>query len=91
MERLLNSNDTAAKPTEQEFEEQVEDYNIGSDQDPQIIKLAKGFPKEYKQRYLELFKQYMDVFSWSCDALKTFDTNIIQHKIPLKSGEKPYK
>lgn len=30
-------------------------------------------------------------FSWSCDVLNTFDTNFIQHKIPLKTGMKPYK
>lgn len=33
----------------------------------------------------------MDVFSWSYDDLNNFDPNIIQHKIPLKVGIKPYK
>ena len=33
----------------------------------------------------------MDVFAWSYDDLETFDTTIIQHKIPLKIGMKPYK
>ena len=31
------------------------------------------------------------MFSWSYDYLKTFDTSVIQHKIPLKTGVKPYK
>jgi len=91
LERLFNSNDVVAKPIEQEIEVQVVDCNIGSEKDPQIIKLAKGVPHKYKQRYLDLLKNYMDVFAWSYDDLKTFDTSIIQHKIPLKGGVKPYK
>ena len=56
-----------------------------------MIKRLKGIPLQYRQRYLDLFKTYKDVFSWSYDDLKSFDTNIIQHKIPLKSGIKPCK
>lgn len=90
LERLFNSNDVAIKPTKQELEEKVEGCNIGTKQDPKVVKLAKGVPKENKQRYMDIFKRYMDVFSWSYVDLKTFDIAIIQHKIPLKRGVKPY-
>ena len=30
----------------------------------------------------------MDIFSWSYEDLKTYDTSIIQHKIPLKPDTK---
>eukprot|EP00253_Pinus_taeda_P033457 PITA_33457 len=56
-----------------------------------MIKLSKGIPLQYRQRYLNLFKIYKDIFSWSYEDLKAFDTNIIHHKIPLKSGIKPCK
>jgi hypothetical protein len=36
-------------------------------------------------------KQYSDIFAWSYEDLKVFDTEIIQHKIPLKPGSKPVK
>lgn len=85
MERLFNSNDVVVKPAEQELEEEVEDCDIETKEDPKIIKLAKGFPREYTKRYLNLFKEYMDVFAWSYDDLKTFDCGVIQHKIPLKT------
>jgi len=74
-----------------EMDDQVQDYNIGSEEKPHMIKLSKGIPLHYKYRYLDLLKTYKDVFSWSYDDLKMFDTNIIQHKVPLKSGMKPYK
>jgi len=56
-----------------------------------MIRLFKGIPFQYRQRYLDLFKTYKDVATWPYDDLELFDTNIIQHKISLKSGMKPYK
>lgn len=53
--------------------------------------MFKEVPFNYKERYIELFKKYIGVFSWSYDDLKTYDMNIIKHKIPLKEGIKPFK
>lgn len=36
-------------------------------------------------------KKYFDFFSWSYDDLKVYDTGIIQHTIPVKENEKPFK
>jgi hypothetical protein len=36
-------------------------------------------------------KQYLDIFAWSYEDLKVFDTEIIHHKIPLKPGSKPIR
>ena len=33
----------------------------------------------------------MDIFAWSYHDLKTYDTSIIQQKIPLKPNTKPFK
>ena len=36
-------------------------------------------------------KKYMDVFAWSYEYLKEYDTSIIQHIILIKPGEKPFR
>ena len=36
-------------------------------------------------------KKFVDIFAWSYEYLKTFDTDIIQHKIPLKASSKPFR
>lgn len=51
-----------------------------------MIKLYNNLPEIEKQRYLELFKELKDVFAWKYEDLKTYDTQIIQHKIPLNPG-----
>ena len=36
-------------------------------------------------------KHYKDVFSWSYEEFKTYDTTLIAHKIPLKPEAKSFK
>ena len=36
-------------------------------------------------------KKYTDVFAWSYEDLKEYDTYIIQHTIPIKPGENPFR
>jgi hypothetical protein len=36
-------------------------------------------------------KEFPDVFSWSYEDLKVYDTNIIQHVIPIRDDQKPFK
>jgi hypothetical protein len=36
-------------------------------------------------------KHFVDIFAWSFEDLKTFDTDIIQHKTPLKVGSNPFR
>lgn len=82
------------KPTKQEHEEDVKEYNIGRKGDPRVIKLAKAVPKKYKKGILAFLRNiyiYIYVFSWSYDDLNTFDINLIQHKIYLKDGVKTSK
>jgi hypothetical protein len=38
-----------------------------------------------------LFKEFADVFTWTYKYLKTYDTSIIEHKIPLKEDTKPFR
>jgi hypothetical protein len=36
-------------------------------------------------------KDFLDVFAWSYDDLKVYDTKVIQYVIPLKEDQKPFK
>jgi uncharacterized FAD-dependent dehydrogenase len=38
-----------------------------------------------------LFKEYKDVFMWTYEDIKNYDTKIIQHVIPLKKDAKPFQ
>ena len=53
------------------------EYNIGSEKQPQMIKLSKLLSDDERRKYLALLKEYKDIFAWSYQDLKTYDTIII--------------
>jgi hypothetical protein len=71
--------------------EEVEDCDIGTKENPKLVKISKYLPPEMKSKYVELLKQYKYVFAWSYDELKTYDTTVIEHKIPLKPGHQTFQ
>ena len=58
---------------------------------PKIVKISKLLSKENRKKYISLLKKFVDIFAWSYEDLKTYDTSIIQHKIPLKHDTKPFR
>ena len=91
MEELFDFNDVAKKPKLEPVETEVEECNIGSKEKSKLIKLSKTLLDHIKLKYIEMFTEFSDVFAWSYKDLKSYDTEIIQHKIPLKENQKPFK
>jgi ribonuclease HI len=67
-----------------------EKVNLGTKDNPQCINLGMGCSEQEKTTFIKLFKEFKDVFSWMYDDLKTFDPNIIQHIIPIKTQTQPF-
>lgn len=53
--------------------------------------MSKSLPLMAKRKYIALFKEFIDVFAWSYDDLKAYDTRIIQQRIPLKEYQNPFQ
>ena len=68
-----------------------ETINLGTQAIPQNINLGSDCTQNEKSAFLKLFSEFKDVLAWSYDDLKTFDTHIIQHVIPMKSQSKPFQ
>jgi hypothetical protein len=71
--------------------EEVEDYNVRTNEDPKMVKISKFLLAQIKSKYVELLRNYKYVFSWSYDDLKTDDTSLIEHNIPLEHSIKPFR
>jgi len=91
LEDIFDSNDIPRKPKMQPLNATIEDCNIGTIQNPKMIKLSQSLPSNQKPKYVDLFKEFQDVFAWSYEDLKSYDTSVIQHTIPLKPNQKPFK
>jgi hypothetical protein len=68
-----------------------ETINLETLKNPKNVNLDKTISKEERKAYLKCFRQYQYVFVWSYRDLKTYDTHIIQHTIPLKSKVEPFQ
>jgi hypothetical protein len=56
-----------------------------------MVKISKLLPPEIKGKYKDLLRQFKDIFAWTYDELRTYDTIVIDHKIPLKPRVKPFR
>ena len=70
---------------------QFELINLGTEAEPKYVNLGKCCSSGERSKFISLFRQYKDVFAWTYEDLKTYDTKIIQHVIPIKVGVKPYQ
>jgi len=91
LEELFDQDDVARKPTLQPTEKGVEEVNIGKATNPKMIKLSKALPQKMKAKYISLLSSFANVFAWAYSDLKTYDTNMIQHTIPIKPNQKPFR
>jgi len=70
---------------------QIEMINLRMSSTPQNVNLGKNCSPTEKQDFISLFKEYKDSFSWAYDDIKTYETNIIQHIIPMKPQTNPFQ
>jgi len=91
LEDMFDANDVPRKPKLQPINTEIEEHNIGTKENPKTIKCSRNLPPDQKPKYIDLFKEFQDVFAWSYEDLKSYDTSVIQHTIPLKPNQKPFK
>ena len=91
LEELFDTNDVAKNLKISPDNDGVEYYNIGFEDDPKVIKLSKDLDPKNRNKYIALMTKFSDVFAWTYEDLKEYNTDIIQHTIPIKENEKPFR
>ena len=93
LERMFDLNEKFRRPVNVKTHSsslQFELINLGTEIEPKYVNLGKCFSPGEINKFISLFKKNKDVFAWTYEELKTYDTKIIQHIIPIRSGVKPY-
>jgi len=62
LEDLFDFNNIPKEP-QMEPPEDIEYYNIGTKENPKMVKLSKSLPPDQKLKYVELIKKIQDVFA----------------------------
>jgi ribonuclease HI len=91
LERLFDGNDVPVKGKVSNEDVDTTECNIGSQEEPRFVKLSSSLTSEQRAEYTELLREFADVFAWTYEDLKTYDTSVIEHKIPLKEEARPFR
>jgi hypothetical protein len=90
LERLFVGNDVVVKIKGSTDTADVTECNVRSWENPKYVKLSSNLSKEQMVKYVKMLKDFVYVFAWTYEDLRTYDTSIIEHKIPLKEETKPF-
>lgn len=70
--------------------EECDSYNLGTDDDPKMVRVRKACSPQEREDILKLLLEYKYVIAWIYEELKTYDPKIMTHDIPLKLDAKPF-
>ena len=46
---------------------------------------------DYKVKLIELLKEYVECFAWNYTEMPGLSRELIEHRLPIKSGFRPHK
>ena len=85
--RLVEQEEKEIKP----HREDVETINLGEEDDEKEVKIGTNMTEETREKLRTLLKEFKDVFAWSYQDMPGLDSDIVQHRLPLKPECPPIK
>ena len=64
--------------------DELEEIDIGSGDRPRLTYVSAKLDPEYKQELVDLLKEFKD-------CLPGLDRSIVEHRLPIKPGYRPFK
>ncbi|XP_052486386.1 uncharacterized protein LOC128041098 [Gossypium raimondii] len=69
------------------YQESVKVVNLGSERKEQEVKIGTSISEDTKRDLITLLREYKDVFAWSYQDMPRLNTDIVVHKLPLRTTE----
>ena len=85
--RLVEQEEKEIKP----YREDVETINLGEEDEENEVKIGTNMTEETRKKLRTLLKEFKDVFAWSYQDMPGLDSDIVQHRLPLKLECPPIK
>ena len=87
LSRFLEQDEKIIQP----FEEQIELVNLGSEDDVKEVNIGSRLYPDVKKGLIDLLREYSYVFAWSYQDMPGLDSEIVEHRLPLKPECPPVK
>ena len=69
----------------------LEEIDIGPRDRPWPTYVSAKLDLEYKQDLIDLLKEFIDCFVWEYYEMSGLDRSIVEHRLPIKPGYRPFK
>jgi len=69
----------------------LEKVDIGDGTIPRPTFANKNLSAEYKADLVNLLKEYVDCFAWEYHEMPGLSRDLVEHRLPIKAGFRPYK
>ncbi|KAL4324891.1 hypothetical protein GQ457_11G032970 [Hibiscus cannabinus] len=71
------------------YKEDLEVLNLGTEEERREVKIGTTITAKTRQNLIKLLQDYHDVFAWSYQDMPGLDTEIVMHRLPIKTECKP--
>jgi hypothetical protein len=71
--------------------DKLEEIDIGNGDKPRPTFISANLDSSFRKELIKLLKEYKDCFTWDYSEMPGLDRSIVEHRLPIKPGFKPYK
>ena len=72
-------------------EDCVKEFNLGTDKNPRPVLLNENMNEKEISVYIDLLREFIDVFIWNYAEMRGLDIDVIFHKLNIRDDVKPIK
>jgi len=69
----------------------LEMVDLGDSSKSRPTYISANLDPEYKCKLISLLKEFRDYFAWEYHEMPGLDRSIVEHRLPIKSGYRPYQ
>jgi hypothetical protein len=69
----------------------LEEIDIRYEITPRLTFVNKNMSLVHKDTIINLLKEYVDCFTWNYCEMLGLSRELVEHRLPIKSGFRPYK
>jgi hypothetical protein len=71
--------------------DKLEEVDIGNGDKPRPTFISANLESDFREELIKLLKIYKDCFAWDYSEMPGLDRSIVEHRLPIKPGFRPYK
>jgi hypothetical protein len=69
----------------------LEEIDVGDGITPRPTSINKNMSLEHKDAIIKLLRDYVDCFSWNYYKMLGLSRELVEHRLPIKTGFRPFK